>query len=188
MHPIFSDSDTIIIRTTKYSVLVLSTTSRNLEPEHFVYAVLVAVGIFILKTLIFSVYNWIQRRRKTQQDDNLQSVHHVDPQETVVSRQVGASILSEPAPAGWRPSQSHFHKVEETLQSIPMAEASNSPLCPICLDDMELDHASRLAQPSCGHTSHRVCLRSWMVRDPSLSCPMCRTQLASLPHETISVS
>lgn len=48
-------------------------------------------------------------------------------------------------------------------------------LCPICLDDISADKV--YCALSCGHTGHAKCLKNWISKAPSLSCPMCRMPL-----------
>ena len=43
--------------------------------------------------------------------------------------------------------------------------------CAICLDDIE--EAGQSRQLSCGHSYHRICLNSWLLR--KMNCPVCRS-------------
>lgn len=54
---------------------------------------------------------------------------------------------------------------------------SEKSCCPICIEDFEKqDDIVRLAD--CGHTSHFVCLRPWIVVQKR--CPVCRTPVRGL--------
>lgn len=49
-------------------------------------------------------------------------------------------------------------------------EQLNGP-CPICLETLS---KQSVTAGHCGHPLHTVCLNQWLVRDPYLSCPVCR--------------
>jgi Ring finger domain len=48
--------------------------------------------------------------------------------------------------------------------------------CAICMDAITKKNACTLA---CGHVLHRPCMRKWLDRGLSVTCPMCRTQLGA---------
>lgn len=79
--------------------------------------------------------------------------------------------------------QTCMRDVETVLQSLPITDVVDSEACPVCLDDMCDDHASRMVRPTCSHIIHRACLQSWLARTPAMSCPVCRTSVALQPHD-----
>jgi len=44
--------------------------------------------------------------------------------------------------------------------------------CAICLEDFEADE--QVAGLQCGHSFHQRCLRRWLMRRGTASCPLCR--------------
>lgn len=47
-------------------------------------------------------------------------------------------------------------------------------VCPICLEPINIAPASAAA---CSHLMHVHCWRSWLCKDSSFSCPVCRTSV-----------
>lgn len=61
-----------------------------------------------------------------------------------------------------------------------MAEA----ICPICLNTLG---SELISQGVCSHPLHTECLVQWLMRDPNLSCPVCRATFQSAaPKDTNS--
>lgn len=44
-------------------------------------------------------------------------------------------------------------------------------LCPICLESLA---SGQVCTGSCGHPVHEACLLQWVIKDDSMSCPVCR--------------
>lgn len=45
-------------------------------------------------------------------------------------------------------------------------------ICPICLDPLNAN--GQVCAGDCGHPVHETCLFQWLVKDDSMSCPVCR--------------
>lgn len=45
-------------------------------------------------------------------------------------------------------------------------------ICPICLDPLNAN--GQVCAGDCGHPVHETCLFQWLVKDESMSCPVCR--------------
>ena len=55
--------------------------------------------------------------------------------------------------------------------------ASQSPTCPICLEDIHLDDLNTFSWPVCGHPYHLECAWLHVNSNPASGCSMCRRQL-----------
>lgn len=48
--------------------------------------------------------------------------------------------------------------------------------CPICLEGLD-EGTGDVTHGACGHIMHHECLKFWLARDKSLSCPVCRVRI-----------
>lgn len=78
------------------------------------------------------------------------------------------------------PTLNKEKRSEDVMKELPefdLKEENQNETCPICLDLLN-DNDRSITAGSCLHGMHRDCLHTWLVKDPSLSCPICRRSLA----------
>lgn len=87
--------------------------------------------------------------------------------------QLAAAMFSETPPEA-----THLEiDIPQVYSFLPSKDIAKAP-CPVCLEDFGRIPVS---QGTCEHPIHTECLMQWFVRDPNLSCPVCRTK-----YETVS--
>lgn len=57
------------------------------------------------------------------------------------------------------------------LPEVPLPFELENSACAICLEPLQL---SAVAKGPCEHVLHKKCFSSWLARDASSSCPICR--------------
>lgn len=83
---------------------------------------------------------------------------------------VEASVAVEAPPP---PQVSESNRVPESDQC-----ASETPVCPICFEELGAEVGGPVRTLRCGHQFHDGCVSHWLTECPKSTCPVCRDVVA----------